>query len=254
MKNANDLKHRGIYLLPNLFTTAGLFAGFYAIVAAMNGQFEPACIAIFVAMVADMLDGRVARMTNTASAFGAEYDSLTDIVAFGLAPALIIYTWGLAPYGKIGWLIAFLYSASAALRLARFNSQLDKADKRFFTGLPTPAAAGMLVGFVWLEYELNMGLHRCYSCALFTVLAALCMVSTLRYYSFKDIDFKGKVSFVAMLAMVLIFVGISVNPPLVLFITFLLYALSGPLWTLWRIRGFRGLRRFVSIFKRDRNR
>lgn len=252
MKDTSDNKHHpGIYLLPNLFTTAGLFAGFYAIVAAMNGRFEPACIAIFIAMLTDMLDGRVARMTGTESAFGAEYDSLTDMVAFGVAPALVIYSWGLSDLGKLGWLLAFMHAAGMALRLARFNTQIGKSDKRFFVGLPAPAAAGVLVGYVWLQTDFNMPRNASYLGAVLTFMVSVCMVSTLRYYSFKDIDLKGKVPFLAILAVVMIFVGISVHPPTVLFVAFLIYAFSGPFWTIWRLRGLRGLRRFISWKKKD---
>ena len=151
----HSLSARGIYLLPNLFTSGALFAGFYAIVAAMNFKFEPAAIAIFIAMVMDGLDGRVARMTNTTSAFGAEYDSLSDMVSFGVAPAIIMYVWALKPLGKLGWIAAFIYCACAALRLARFNTKLEDPlqDKRYFQGLPSPAAAALLAGFVWVAYQ-----------------------------------------------------------------------------------------------------
>jgi CDP-diacylglycerol--serine O-phosphatidyltransferase len=249
-QSSDNKQHPGIYLLPNLFTTAGLFAGFYAIVAAMHARFEPACIAIFVAMVMDMLDGRVARMTGTESAFGAEYDSLTDMVAFGVAPALVIYSWGLSDLGKLGWLVAFLHTAGMALRLARFNTLIGKADKRFFCGLPAPAAAGVVVGYVWLQTDFDMPRNASYVGAILTFLVSVCMVSTLRYYSFKDIDLKGKVPFLALLIMVMVFVCISMHPPTVLFGAFALYALSGPCWTLWRLRGMRGLRRILAFWKR----
>lgn len=251
MNNTPDNKqHPGIYLLPNLFTTAGLFAGFYAIVAAMRGDFEPACIAIFIAMITDTLDGRVARLTGTESAFGAEYDSLTDMVAFGVAPALVIYTWGLSDLGKFGWLLAFMYAAGMALRLARFNTQIGTSDKRFFVGLPAPAAAAVLMGYVWLQTDFDMPRTASYVGAALTLMVTLCMVSTLRYYSFKDIDLKGKVPFLAILAVVMIFVGISVHPPTVLFVAFLIYALSGPVWTLSRLRGLRGIRRLLGSWRR----
>jgi len=244
-KTDNKQQHRGIYLLPNLFTMAGLFAGFYAIVAAMNGRFETACIAIFIAMIMDTLDGRVARMTGTESAFGAEFDSLTDMVAFGVAPALVIYSWGLSDLGKLGWLVSFMFTAGMALRLARFNTQIGKSDKRFFLGLPAPAAAAVLVGYVWVQTDFDMPRNASYVGAILTFLVSLCMVSTLRYYSFKDIDLKGKVPFLALLAVVLIFVCISVHPPTVLFVTFLMFALSGPIWTLWRLR-MKGIRRLFK--------
>jgi CDP-diacylglycerol--serine O-phosphatidyltransferase len=226
-------RRRGIYLLPNLFTTAGLFAGFYAIVASMGNRFEEAAIAIFIAMILDGLDGRVARMTNTQSAFGAEYDSLSDMASFGLAPALIAYEWALHDLGKLGWLAAFIYTAGAALRLARFNTQLGVADKRYFQGLASPAAAGVVAGMVWVGHEYGFsGPQASWSIFVVTIAVGLLMVSNVRYYSFKDFDLKGKVPFVAMLVVILIFVLISIDPPQVLFATFLIYALSGLLTTI----------------------
>ncbi|MDX1811717.1 MAG: CDP-diacylglycerol--serine O-phosphatidyltransferase, partial [Gammaproteobacteria bacterium] len=195
---------RGIYLLPNLFTTGCLFSGFYAIVYAMAGNFEQAATAIFVAMVLDGLDGRVARLTNTASEFGVQYDSLADMVSFGLAPALIIYELSLNGMGKLGWLVAFVYTAGGALRLARFNTQAATADKRFFQGLPSPAAAAVVAGLVWISAEYNLsGEDIKWFALVLTLMAGLAMVSNIRYYSFKDIDFKGKVPFITMLAVVL---------------------------------------------------
>jgi CDP-diacylglycerol--serine O-phosphatidyltransferase len=229
--------HRGIYLLPNLFTTACLFAGFYAIVSAMNGRFEAAAIAIFIAMIMDGLDGRVARLTNTQSAFGAEYDSLADMVSFGLAPALVMYVWALSDLGKLGWLAAFVYAAGTALRLARFNTQVGRADKRYFQGLASPAAAAVVAGLVWVGQDYLVD-GRSISILAFvvTILAGLLMVSNVRYRSFKDLDLKGKVPFVAILAVVLVFVLISIDPPQVLFGVFALYALSGPVVTLVKLR------------------
>lgn len=229
----NGKRRRGIYLLPNLFTTAALFAGFYAIVAAMGGDFEYAAIAIFVAMVLDGLDGRVARLTNTQSDFGAEYDSLADMVSFGLAPALVAYQWSLSGLGKLGWLAAFVYAAAGALRLARFNTQVGIADKRFFQGLASPAAAAIVAGAVWVGNAYGFdGAQLMMPMFFLTVTAGLLMVSNVRYYSFKELDLKGKVPFVAVLAIVLVFVFISIDPPWVLFGFFLLYALSGPIMTL----------------------
>jgi CDP-diacylglycerol--serine O-phosphatidyltransferase len=229
----NGKRRRGIYLLPNLFTTAALFAGFYAIVAGMDGEFEHAAIAIFVAMVLDGLDGRVARLTNTQSDFGAEYDSLADMVSFGLAPALVAYQWSLSGMGKLGWLAAFIYAAAGALRLARFNTQVGIADKRFFQGLASPSAAAIVAGAVWVGQGQGLeGAQLMLPMFFLTVAAGLLMVSNVRYYSFKDLDLKGKVPFVAVLAVVLIFVFISIDPPWVLFGVFLLYALSGPIMTL----------------------
>ncbi|RCU45764.1 MULTISPECIES: CDP-diacylglycerol--serine O-phosphatidyltransferase [Corallincola] len=230
-------KHRGIYLLPNLLTTAGLFSGFYAVVASMNGRFEAAAVAIFIAMIMDGLDGRVARMTNTQSAFGAEYDSMADMVSFGIAPALVAYNWGLADLGKIGWLSAFIFVAGAALRLARFNTQVGIADKRFFQGLASPAAAAIIAGMVWVGSDYGIaGADVSLIVAVITVASGLLMVSNFRYHSFKDVDWKGKVSFVAILAVVLIFVVVATNPALVLFAIFFLYAASGPVVTLRSVR------------------
>ncbi|MCU7800017.1 MAG: CDP-diacylglycerol--serine O-phosphatidyltransferase [gamma proteobacterium symbiont of Lucinoma myriamae] len=221
-------KRRGIYLLPNLLTTGALFAGFYAVIAAMNGQFESAALAIFIAMILDGLDGRVARMTNTQSDFGAEYDSLSDMISFGIAPALIMYTWSLSSLGKIGWIASFIYVVGAALRLARFNTQLGNGDKRYFQGLASPAAAGFIVGFVWLCAENKIsGNSLSYLVLLFTVGAGLLMVSNVKYRSFKDLDLKNKVPFVGMLIMVLIFITIVYQPPFVLFSIFALYTFSG---------------------------
>ncbi len=219
---------RGIYLLPNLFTTAALFSGFYAVLAAMNAQFEKAAIAIFIAMILDGLDGRVARMTNTQTDFGAEYDSLSDMVAFGLAPALVMYEWALHSLGKPGWLAAFVFTAGAALRLARFNSKLDVADDRYFQGLPSPSAAAIVAASVWVavDYDIS-GLDVAVVAGLITGLCGLLMVSNLRYNSFKHIDLKGKVPFIAVVGIALVFAIILMQPPLILFLLFALYALSG---------------------------
>jgi len=226
---------KGIYLLPNLLTTASLFAAFYAIVVAMGDAFELAAIAIFIAMVTDSLDGRVARLTGTQSAFGAEYDSLSDMVSFGLAPALVVYSWSLFSLGTIGWLVSFLYTAATALRLARFNTQLNVADKRYFQGLACPAGAGVIASLVWFFHEYAVpGEQVNILVAIVTVLMAVLMVSNVRYYSFKDVDFKGKVPFFVVLLIVLIFVGISVNPPLILLVSFGVYAASGPSYSIYR--------------------
>lgn len=227
-------RRRGIYLLPNLFTTANLFAGFYAIVAAMAGRFEAAAVAIFIAIIMDGIDGRVARMTNTQSDFGKEYDSLVDMVSFGLAPALVMYKFALQPLGKLGWLAAFVYAAAAALRLARFNTQAGTLGKRYFQGLASPAAAALLGGFIWFCVEAELlGSDLRWLASVLTVAAGLLMVSNVRYRSFKDVDLKGKVPFVYIIAIVLVFVLISMNPPTVLFGLFLVYAVSGPVLTLW---------------------
>lgn len=236
-KSRTDQHRRGIYLLPNLFTTAALFAGFYAIVAAMHGRFEPAAIAIFVAMLLDGLDGRVARLTNTQSDFGAEYDSLSDMVSFGLAPALVIYEWALSDLGKLGWLAAFIYTATAALRLARFNTQVEHADKRYFQGLASPSAAAIIAGGVWLgEHYAVFPAQFDYLVWAITVLVGLLMVSNVRYYSFKTFNLRNRVPFVAILVIVLVLVLVSANPPVVLFSVFAVYALSGPVLTLVQLR------------------
>jgi len=228
----SESKHKGIYLLPNLLTTAGLFSGFFAVVSSMNGRFEAAAVAVFVAMIFDGLDGRVARITNTQSDFGAEYDSMADMVSFGMAPALVAYNWGLSDLGKLGWFAAFIYVAGAALRLARFNTQVGIADNRFFQGLASPAAAAVVCGFVWLgvEYDINgddIGLIV----ALVTGLSGLLMVSNFKYNSFKEVNWNGKVPFVALLVILLIFIIVATEPALVLFIVFALYALAGPINT-----------------------
>lgn len=227
-----DTKRKGIYLLPNLLTTAGLFSGFYAVVASMNGSFEAAAVAVFVAMIFDGLDGRAARMTNTQSAFGAEYDSMADMVSFGVAPALVAYNWGLSELGKLGWLAAFIYVAGAALRLARFNTQVGIADKRFFQGLASPAAAAVVAGLVWVGVEYNVrGNDYGIIVALVTSAAGLLMVSNFKYNSFKEVNWNGKVPFVALLIIMLIFVVVATEPALVLFLVFALYALAGPINT-----------------------
>ncbi|MDX1706774.1 CDP-diacylglycerol--serine O-phosphatidyltransferase [Pseudidiomarina sp.] len=225
-------KARGIFLLPNLLTTAGLFSGFFAIVASMNNNFESAAVAIFVAMVFDGLDGRVARLTNTESDFGAEYDSMADIVSFGMAPALVMYNWALADLGKLGWLAAFIFVAGGALRLARFNTNLGSADKRYFQGLAIPSAAAVVSGAVWVGSKYGVDASDVsYLAAILTICAGLLMVSNFRYHSFKDVDWRGRVSFVVILLVVLAFVIVATEPSLVLFSLFFLYALSGPITT-----------------------
>ena len=222
------LRSRSIYLLPNAFTTAALFCGFYAIVMAMNGQFSNAAVAIFAAMVLDATDGRVARLTNTQSEFGAQYDSLSDMVSFGAAPALIVYEWSLRGMGKLGWLAAFVYCAGAALRLARFNTNIAVVDKRFFQGLPSPAAAALVAGFIWLMDDLRIaGADFNWLSWAITVYAGLTMVTNVPFYSFKDINFRKSVPFITIFLIVLIFVAVSSDPPKVLFGLFVIYGLSG---------------------------
>ena len=230
-------RRRGIYLLPNLFTTAALFAGFYAITAALNQRFESAAIAIFVAMILDGMDGRVARLTNTQSAFGAEYDSMADMISFGAAPALVIYIWSLASLGKPGWVAAFVHCAGAALRLARFNTQIGTADKRFFQGLPSPSAAAILAGFIWLCVDQGWSGPGVASVALGLAIATgLLMVSNFRYYSFKDVDLRGRMPFLKAIIIMLAFAVGFANPPLTLFLFFTGYAISGPAVTLIVLR------------------
>lgn len=235
---------RGIYLLPNLFTTANLFAGFYAVVAGMQGRFEAAAVAIFIAMVLDGIDGRLARLTNTQSDFGAEYDSLVDMVSFGLAPALVMYSWALSSLGKIGWLGAFIYTAGAALRLARFNTQVGDGDKRYFQGLPSPSAAGITAGAIWVGVDYGVfGADVSWLAFVVTMCAGVLMVSNVRYRSFKDLDLKDRVPFVAVFLIVLIYVFISIHPPTVLFTGFAVYVLSGPILTLYQLQKKRRARR-----------
>src|SRR5215470_6625427 len=230
----NRIRRRGIYLLPNLFTTAALFAGFYAIVQAMNLRFDQAAVAIFVAMVLDGLDGRVARLTRTQSAFGAEYDSLADMVSFGAAPALIVYEWALKGMGKLGWIAAFVYVAGAALRLARFNTMLEVADKRWFTGMPSPAAAALVAGLVWIIDDYNIDpISLKWWVWFVTVFAGLTMVSNVRFYSFKTINLKKSVPFLAIFVFVLVIALLSYQPAIVLFAGCVAYALSGYVASAW---------------------
>jgi CDP-diacylglycerol---serine O-phosphatidyltransferase len=241
-RKPTDLRRRGIYILPNLFTTAALFAGFYAIVQAMNGLFEYSAVAIFVAMILDGLDGRVARLTHTQSEFGAEYDSLSDMVSFGVAPSLVIYEWALKGLGKWGWFAAFIYCAGTALRLARFNTNIEIIDKRYFQGLPSPAAAALIAGFVWVVMDNHLGVEdmRWIACAL-TVFAGLSMVSNLKFYSFKDINMRKSVPFIVIFLFAIFFIVVSSYPPGILFLIFLGYTLSGyVMWVLERYRGKKG--------------
>jgi len=247
-------RRRGIYLLPNLFTTAALFSGFYAIIAAMQEKFTVAAITIFIAMILDMLDGRIARMTNTQSEFGAEYDSLSDLISFGLAPSLLMYQWGLDTLGKWGWSAAFLYTVFAALRLARFNTQVATSDKAFFQGLPSPASAALLAGTVWVctDYGID-GESLNFLIFFLTITAGLLMVSNVRYRSFKDLDLKGKVPFVRILFVVVLFVLVSIAPSQMLLLSFALYALSGPALTLHLLRQRIALRRKRFENKSDKS-
>jgi CDP-diacylglycerol--serine O-phosphatidyltransferase len=230
-------RRRGIYLLPNLFTSAALFAGFFAIVQAMNQEFEKAAIAIFVAMVLDGMDGRVARLTNTQSAFGEQYDSLSDMTSFGVAPALVVYEWVLRDLGRWGWAGAFVYCCCAALRLARFNANLGVVDKRFFQGLPSPAAAALVAGFVWLAVDNKFRIRDAWMpWATFgvTVYAGLTMVSSAPFYSGKSFHLARSVPFWVMIVIVAGFFFVSSDPPIALFGLFCCYAVSGYVYWLWR--------------------
>ncbi|THC46094.1 CDP-diacylglycerol--serine O-phosphatidyltransferase [Massilia sp. Mn16-1_5] len=241
---------RGIYLLPNAFTTGALFCGFYAIVMAMNQRFEHACWAVFIAMILDGLDGRVARLTNTQSEFGAQYDSLSDMVSFGAAPALVIYEWSLRGLGKLGWIAAFVYCAGAALRLARFNTNIEVVDKRFFQGLPSPAAAALVVGFIMFmtDPDINISARQVdWVSWCIAVFAGLTMVSNVPFYSFKDVNFRKSVPFIVVFLIALGFALVAIDPPKVLWPIFVVYGLSGyVVYVLQRARGKR-----VSIIPTD---
>lgn len=243
---------RGIFILPNLLTTAALFAGFYAVVAGIDGHFERAAIAIFVAMLFDGLDGRVARMTHTESAFGKEYDSLSDMVSFGIAPAIVAYQWGAARiveavaetghngvlYSRLGWMATFFYAAAAALRLARFNARSASQDKRYFEGLPSPSGAALVASFIWFAYDNSLhavlGLASAFAV---TFLSGALMISKFSYWSFKQINWTSRVSYLYFIAVILPFVIVPIDPPIVLFVLFGVYALSGPIT--WVVRKFR---------------
>lgn len=241
---------RGIYLLPNLFTTGAMFAGFYGIISAIAGQYSEAAMAVFVAGLLDGLDGRVARLTGTQSEFGVQYDSLSDLVSFGLAPALIMYTWSLSSlhaygslWGKVGWTAAFLYAACAALRLARFNTQVGVADKRYFQGLASPAAAGLMMSFVWATEEQGLsGLDVQFVTPFIAIFAGLLMVSRVRYFSFKAWPLSDRVPFIWIPALVVVFGALAVDPPRVLLVVAVLYVLSGPVMTIWGLHRTRGQR------------
>lgn len=247
--HGNRKRQRGIYLLPNLFTTTALFAGFYSIVAGMKGHFDVAAMAIFISMIADALDGRVARLTNTQTAFGAEYDSLSDLVAFGVAPALMMYSWSLMYLGKIGWLVSFLFTAATALRLARFNTQVVE-DKRYFQGLPCPSAAGILAGIIWVATNVGIdGMTVVMPLAILSIFVSGLMVSNVRYSSFKEVDFRGRVPFLAVVVAVFIITAVALEPAEMLAGTFAIYVASGPVLTLWQRRKRRMMRRKVRAAK-----
>ena len=236
-------RRKGIYILPNLFTLAALFGGFYAVVMAMNGRFDLAAVGVFCAMVLDSLDGRVARMTNTQSAFGEQMDSLSDMVSFGAAPALIAYEWALRGLGRWGWIAAFVYCACAALRLARFNVNTGVVDKRFFQGLPSPAAAALVAGFIWLMTEIGVRgedlewfswKQITWTMFVVTLYSGLTMVTNVPFYSFKDVQMKKSVPFVVIVLIALVIAIINIHPPIVLFSVFVIYGLSGYAVYGWR--------------------
>ena len=236
-------RHKGIYLLPNLFTLAALFSGFYAVVMGISGRFEQSVYGIFAAMVLDSLDGRVARMTNTQSTFGEQMDSLSDMVSFGAAPALIMYSWALQGLGKWGWFAAFVYVAGAALRLARFNTNIAVVDRRFFQGVPSPAAAALVMSLIWaLDSAGYKDIHRDPQLAWlafgFTLYAGLTMVTNAPFYSFKDITFKRSVPFIVLVVIMLAIAAINIDPPRVLFGVFCVYGLSG--YVVYAVRRAKG--------------
>ncbi len=228
-----SIRRRGIYLLPNLLTTGALFSGYYAITSAIGGRYETAVIAIFIAMILDGLDGRVARLTNTQSEFGVQYDSLSDMTSFAVAPALVMYLWAFSSFGKAGLFAAFVHMAGGALRLARFNAQVSTADRRYFQGLPSPAAAAILAGFIWicLDHGYDIDVVK-YPAIALTVSTGLLMVSNFRYSSFKEVDFRGKVPFFVAISVMLGIAFVMAQPENMLFLLFLAYAVSGPIVTL----------------------
>ncbi len=234
-ENGKKVRHKGVYLLPNMFTTGALFGGFYAIIAAMGGHFDHAAWAIFAAQILDGFDGRVARMTQTESAFGVEYDSLSDMVSFGLAPAVVVYSWALQPLGKFGLAAAFVFAACAALRLARFNTHVGESDSRYFTGLASPPAATLVASGVWIGSGLELTMAISVIAALLLAFVGILMVSNLRYHSFKGLDKNRRVPFLAMFITVMVFIAVLANPPLVLFTLALTYSATGPLAWVWRL-------------------
>ncbi len=239
-EGGRKIRRRGIYLLPNLLTLGALFAGFYAVIAGMSGNFNEAGWAILIAGVCDGLDGRIARMTNSQSAFGAQFDSLSDMVSFGVAPALIMFSWAFEPLGQLGWAASFVYMSCAALRLARFNVQLGTVDKRFFVGLSSPVAAGLVTFGPWVafKYEIAATPMVSYFAVVLTIFAGLLMISNYRYFSFKVLQFKGTVPYMVFLLAVVLLAVIAQNPREVLWSMCIIYACSGPIGWIYR-RQFR---------------
>lgn len=245
-------RKKGIYLLPNLLTSLGLFAGLYALISATQGRYEAAAMAIFIAMVIDGLDGRIARLTHTESEFGAEFDSLSDMVAFGVAPAVMMYLWALQPLHKVGWVAAFLYATAAALRLARFNTQVGVADRSYFQGLPSPCAAATLAGMIWCATTLGFSAEDLrWVAALLTIVISALMVSNIRYQSFKEVAWHRRVPFTVISGIVLLLILISSDPPIMLFGISLLYTLSGPVLTIKKLGAIKKLRLRRRQKKRD---
>jgi len=237
--NGRTVRRRGVYLLPNLFTTAALFAGFYAVVSAMRDDFSAAALAIFAAMIFDGLDGRIARLTGTTSKFGEQYDSLSDMISFGIAPALVVFSWGLEDLGKFGWSVSFIYVACAALRLARFNTQIGVTDARYFTGLASPAAAAVLASWIWVCQDVGwVGAELpgevAFVAGVLTAIVGLLMIANFSYPSFKGYDFRGRVPFVAIILVVFVFSLVTLDPPRILLLASLAYAASGPLRLFFR--------------------
>ncbi|MBT3531824.1 MAG: CDP-diacylglycerol--serine O-phosphatidyltransferase [Gammaproteobacteria bacterium] len=230
-EGGKSVRRRGIFLLPNLMTLGALFSGFYAVIAGMSGNFNEAGWAILIAAILDGLDGRIARMTNTQSAFGAQFDSLSDMVSFGVAPGLIMFSWAFAPLGRVGWAASFIYVSCAALRLARFNVQLGTVDKRFFLGLQSPLAAGLVTFVPWVAYKYSVEVTPliAYLSAILTVFAGLLMISNYQYFSFKELNFKGTVPYMVFVFAVVLFVVVAQNPHEVLLVMCVAYAVSGPL-------------------------
>ncbi|MEI8054899.1 MAG: CDP-diacylglycerol--serine O-phosphatidyltransferase [bacterium] len=248
----NEPRSRGIYLLPNLFTIGSFFGGFFAIISSLTGNYDNAAIAIFIAMIMDSLDGRVARLTNTMTSFGAELDSLADMVSFAVAPAFLAYTWSLSALGKFGWLAAFVYMVAVALRLARFNTQIGNMDKRYFQGMPCPAAAAVVTSFVWICYDFEVVSKLATIVLAFIMIAVgTLMISNIRFRSFKDAELKNHVPFVVILIAVLVLVLITFDPSKVLFVVFAGYAISGPVATIWGLRQKKRLRKnFLTLYKK----
>ena len=239
-EDGKEIRRRGVYLLPNLFTLAALFAGFYGVIAGMSGNFDEAGWAILIAGVCDGLDGRIARLTGTQSAFGAEFDSLADVISFGMAPSLLMFTWAFQPLGQLGWAASFMFVSCAALRLARYNVQLGTVNKRFFLGLQSPVAAGIVPGIRWVgfHYGVEVTLFVSYFCAFVTIFTGLLMISNYQYFSFKELNFKGTVPYMVFVFTIVLLVVIAQNPHEMLFSMCVIYALSGPVgWIRKQMKG-----------------